>query len=240
MSDHDDLFNPDNTPPTPASPADLLLTIKNENGEPKYKTVEDALKALANSQAFIPQLLQEKKTVEEELKQLREQASKAASIEEVLSKLTANTEKKPEDETPPASGLSAEAVAELVRKELQAVSSKTQQEKNLAEVNNSLKQKFGDKAKEVLAAKAAELGSSVEELGELSKKSPAMVLALFNSQKHTITPTTPSSFNLPRTSSEPELEKPSKSLLLGATSRDQKEYLSRIKERVYKRHNIEG
>jgi hypothetical protein len=240
MSDHDDLFNSDNTPPTPASPTDLLASIKNENGEPKYKTVEDALKALANSQAFIPQLLSEKKTVEEELKQLREQAAKQSSIEEVLKKLTANNEEKPKEETPPVSGLSAEAVAELVRKELQAVNSKTQQEKNVAEVNNSLKQKFGDKAKEVLAAKAAELGSSVEELGELSKKSPAMVLALFNTQKHTVNPTTPSSFNLPRSSAEPELEKPSKSLLLGATSKDQKEYLSKIKERVYKRHNIEG
>lgn len=237
MSDHDDLFN-SNPQDTPASTTDLLMAIKNENGEPKYKTVEDALKALANSQAFIPQLLQEKKIVEEELKQLREQASKQASIEEVLKKLTANTEKKPEEETPPASGLSAEAVAELVRKELQAVSSKTQQEKNLAEVNNSLKQKFGDKAREALAAKAAELGSTVEELGELSKKSPAMVLALFNTQKHTVTPTT-SSFNLPRTSSEPELERPSKSLLLGATSRDQKEYMMKVKERVLKRHNVE-
>ena len=237
MSDHDDLFN-SKPQDTPASPTDLLMAIKNENGEPKYKTVEDALKALANSQAFIPQLLQEKKTVEEELKQLREQASKQASIEEVLKKLTANTEKKPEEETPPASGLSAEAVAELVRKELQAVNSKTQQEKNLTEVNNSLKQKFGDKAKEVLAAKAAELGSTVEELGELSKKSPAMVLALFNQQKTTVTPTT-SSFNLPRSSAEPELEKPSKSLLLGATSRDQKEYMMKVKERVLKRHNVE-
>lgn len=87
MSDHDDLFKSDNTSIPPASPTDLLMAIKNENGEPKYKTVEDALKALANSQAFIPQLLQEKKIVEEELKTTREQASKQASIEEVLKKL---------------------------------------------------------------------------------------------------------------------------------------------------------
>jgi vacuolar-type H+-ATPase subunit I/STV1 len=214
------------------------MTIKNENGEPKYKTVADALKALANSQAFIPQLLNEKKTVEEELKQLREQAAKQQSIEEVLAKLTANNEEKPVEKTPPASGLDANAVADLVRKELEAVNSKAQQQKNLAEVNNSLKQKFGDKAREVLAAKAVELGSTPEDLGELAKKSPAMVLALFGDKKSTSTPVT-SSFNLPRQSVEPELERPTKSLLLGATSRDQKDYMSKVRERVYKRHNVE-
>jgi hypothetical protein len=236
MSDQDNIFNDNSN--SPASPEDLLMTIKNENGEPKYKTVSDALKALANSQAFIPQLLSEKKTVEEELKQLREQALKQQSIEEVIAKLTANNEKKPEEVTPPASGLSADAVAELVRKELQAVNSQSQFKKNLDEVNNTLKQKFGDKAKEVLAAKANELGTSVEDLGELAKKSPAMVLALFGSNKSTVTPTT-SSYNLPRTQNEPELERPTKSLLLGATSREQKEYLAKVKERVWKRHNVE-
>lgn len=239
MSDQGNLFNNTDNSSSPESPTDLLMTIKNENGEPKYKTVEDALKALAHSQAFIDTLKTEKSTVEQELSKLREQAQKNSSIEEVLAKLTANTEKKPEEQTPPTSGLSADAVAELVRKELQAVNSKTQQEKNIAEVNNSLKQKFGDKAKEVLAAKAAELGSTVEELGELSKKSPAMVLALFNTQRSTSNPTT-SSYNLPRTSTEPELERPSKSLLLGATAKEQMEYMRKIKERTYRKHNIEG
>lgn len=238
MSDHDP-FKTDNTPTPSASPEDLLMTIKNENGEPKYKTVQDALNALAHSQAFIPTLMSEKKTLEQELATLREQASKAASIEDVLSKLTANNEKKPEEQTPPASGLSAEAVAELVRRELQAVNSQTQAKANYDNVQNTLKQKFGDKVRESVAAKAQELGTTVEQLGELAKSSPAMVLALFNTAKPSSTPTPPSSINLPRTAADTGLEAPTKSLLLGATSRDQKEYLMKVKAAVHKRNNVE-
>jgi hypothetical protein len=238
MTDQVDPFN-SNPAHSSASPEDLLLTIKNESGEPKYKTVQDALNALAHSQAFIPTLMTEKKTLEQELATLREQASKAASIEEVLAKLTANNDKKPDEVTPPASGLSAEAVADLVRKELQAVSQNTQQKTNYDTVQNTLKQKFGEKTKEAVASKAQELGTTPEQLGELAKSNPAMVLALFNSAKSSVTPTTPSSVNLPRTPADTGLEPPKKSLLLGATSRDQKEYMQQVKAAVYKRHNVE-
>jgi len=149
--------------------------------------------------------MSEKQAVEQELAKLREQASRNSSIEEVLSKLTANNEKKPDPETPATSGLSAEAVAELVRKELQAVNSQAQAAKNYEEVQNSLKSKFADKTREVVAAKARELGTTVEQLGELSKQSQLWFLALFGTQKSTVSPTTPSSYRLLTQPIEPDL-----------------------------------
>lgn len=238
MSDQDNLFTA--APATPVAPADLLASIKNEAGEQKYKTIEDALKALASSQAFIPQLLGEKKAAEEELLSLREKVNKIDSIEDVIKKLTANDDNK-QVVTPPASGLSAEAVQELVRNSLLEQEKAKVQKDNLAKVDNALKQKFGDKTKEVIAAKAAELGSSPEELGKLAVVNPNMVLALFNTPKGpSFTPTT-SSVSLPATKSENfDVAPPAKSVLLGATSRDQKAHMLEHKAAIYKKYGIEA
>lgn len=219
------------------SAVDLLASIKKEDGTPKYKTVDEALKALAHSQAFIPTLLSEKQTLEQELSSLREQATKVASMEEVLKKLTANTD--PKEETPPAGGLSAEQVAELVRKELAGQKTLTTQQDNARMVQTTLTSKFGDKTKEVVAKKAAELGTTPEALGSLALSNPKLVLTLFEASGVSGVKPTTSSVNLPNGVRQSELAKPEKSLLLGATSRDQKDYMMKVKEAVYKRHNVE-
>jgi hypothetical protein len=235
----DPVDNPFSASPTsPASPEDLLLTIKNEQGEPKYKTIEDALKALANSQAFIPKLLDEKRTVEDELKQLREKAGKIDNIEEVLKKLTANTDTANE-KTPPASGLDADAVAKLVKDQLEALNQQGAAKRNIDEVQNALKQKFGEKVKEAVAAKAASLGTTPEKLGELAATSPAMVLALFDSQKSSVSPTPAGSVKLPSVPKPLAVERPAKSVLLGATSREQKEHMLEHKRAIYQKYGIE-
>lgn len=235
MSDHDNPFSA--SPAAPASPEDLLLTIKNEAGEPKYKTIEDALKALAHSQAFIGTLKDEKSTVEQELIKLREQASKIDSIEEVVRKLTSEQPKPVE--TPPAGGLSAEAVAELVKKTLEQSKVQDQATKNFNEVQAALKTKFGDKTKEAVAAKAAELGTTPDKLGELASQSPQMILALFGTQKPTNSPTPAGSIHLPPVSKPTSVERPAQSVLLGATSRQQKEHMLEHKKAIYAKYNIE-
>lgn len=234
----DNIFTP--APAAPVAPEDLLATIKNEAGEQKYKSVEDALKALANSQAFIPQLLGEKRAVEEELTSLREKVNKIDSIEDVIKKLTAN-DKNLQDTTPPASGLSAEAVQELVRNHLRDQEQIKLHETNIATVTNALKQKFGDKVGAAIASKAAELGTTPEELGSLAAKNPNMVLAYFNVPKGpSFTPTT-SSVNLPQVKNETfEVSRPAKSVLLGATSRDQKAHMLEHKAAIYKKYGIEA
>lgn len=241
MSDQD-IFNQnvDNNQSPVVKPEDLLASIKNENGEQKYKSVEDAIKGLEHSQNFISTLLSEKREKEEELRQLREQAQKQKSIEDVLKELNARNEtpQEPKSKTPPVGELSEESIAALVRKELTNVSNQTRETQNASEVQNTLITKFGDKVNEVVAAKAAELGTSPSDLGELAKKNPKLVLSLFNASKQTVTPTS-SSINLPTSQAPAVIEPPSKSLLLGASSNDQKEYLKKIKEHVYKQFNVQ-
>lgn len=223
----------------PSGVEDLLAAIKNEQGEPKYKTVEDAVKALAASQAFIPTLIGEKKALEDKLKELEVKAGQAQSMEEVLRKLAAEKEPTPVVSDPNNGALSADKIAELVRKELEANQVKSQAKLNADTVHNSLKQKFGDKAQAEVARKAAELGTTPEQLGELAKSSPQMVLALFNAQRAPSASPTSSSIHLPNNITAPVLERPTKSLLLGATSKEQKEYMMKVKEDVYRKHNVE-
>ena len=246
MSDHDDnVFSaaPTNVAdPSPSSPnalADQLASIKNEAGEPKYKSVEEAIKALANSQAFIPQLLSEKKQLEEEVTQLREKAKKVDNIDEVLAKLSAQEQPvKQEEKTPQTSGLSEEAVVNLVRKALDQKEAESKQQSNLTRVQNSLKEKFGDKTKEVVAKKAQELNTTPEAIGQLSVSNPDLVLALFNTSTAKPIPPTTSSVNLHSPSVPEGLKKPEKSLLLGATSREQTEFMKQVKAEVYRKYNV--
>lgn len=239
MSDND-IFNGDNKPippVVPEAPADPLASILNEHGEPKYKTVDEALKALAHSQAFIETLKTEKSITESELATLREQATKNSSIEEVLKKLAAKDEPEaPKVETPPVGGLSEEAVAELVRNQLANLESAKAQEANVAKVQNTLTQKFGEKTVETVRAKAKELGITPEKLGELSASSPDLVLSLF-AAKHSVAPTT-NSFNLPNSTPKTGVERPTKSLLLGATSKDQASYMAQIRAATHQKHGI--
>lgn len=241
----DNIFSgeaPTNAPPvvSDSSPAfaDHLAQIKNENGEPKYKTVEEALKGLANSQAFIPQLLSEKKQLEEEVISLREKASKFEKVDDILAKLSQSEPSKSNEQTPQNSGLSEEAVVNLVKKALDASKTEEAQRSNITRVQNSLKEKFGDKTKEVVAKKAQELNTTPEAIGQLSVSNPDLVLALFNTAStKPVLPST-SSVNLHVPPATPELQRPEKSLLLGATSKEQKAFMMKVKEDVYRKYNV--
>lgn len=240
---NDDVF----TTPSPASNSsgveDLLAQIKNENGEQKYKNLEDAIKGLKASQEFIPQILNEKRQMEDELARLREVANKQESIDEVLAKLKTagqNEENTSGQKTPPQDGLKEDAVLDLVNKALASREAERIAADNITKVNNTLKQKFGEKASEVVANKAAELGLTPEDIKSLSAKSADAVLKLFGESSPSKPQPTTSSINLPygqKTSSfvdqvkRPELNK-------GVKQSELLEYMAAIKKDVYARHGI--
>src|SRR3546814_7925150 len=83
---------------------------------------------------------------------------------------------------------------------------------DLSKVQEALKAKFGDKAQEAVAAKAAELGVSPSELGDLASKSPAMVLALFQTTGQSGPKPTSGSANIPPINhGQPPVGRPEKS-----------------------------
>lgn len=174
--------------------ATLLIGIKNERGEPKYKNLKDALVALQNSQTYIPELKTSLTAKEQEIERLRAEAARITELEETVRKLT---EKPNTSGTPPA-GTSPQEIAELVKNTLNSTLTAREQaavaSQNIAATVAALKSQFGDKAEEMFNAKASELGMTVAEFNALTAKSPKIVLTALGitdtKQLPTFNPTT--------------------------------------------------
>lgn len=230
-----------NTTDSGANYADLLNGIKNESGAPKYDSVPKALEALAHSQQFIPQLKADLQSKEAEIAQLKAQLAQTQSVEEVVSRLTQQQQAQVRDEPTQASGLDEAAITNLVKSVLNQTKQQESAQSNVAKVQEALTAKYGDKVTEVLDAKAKELGTTRQELGALASRNPNMVLALFGTQAAPAAKPTIGSVNIPA-SYVPErqpLARPEKSLLSGSTSKEQAEFMRKIKEEVYARHGIQ-
>lgn len=183
MSDPTSIFNSDQTQttaqqttPQPNDLSHLLLDIKNERGEQKYRTVEDALNALKHSQAYIPELSEKLNKQALELEEAKKAAEKVSELERVVKALT--EQKTPTDDTPSKNDLTPDKVAELVSTVLEQKEQKRTTEQNIQSVVQTVKQAFGDKADEVFYSKAAELGISAEQFNTMAATSPKVVLKL--------------------------------------------------------------
>jgi hypothetical protein len=247
MSDQTDAFstNPDTTGNQPPQDpfANHLSAIRNEDGQQKYNSVEDALKGAQHAQEFIPQLKSELHSKDEEIARLKAEMDKLGSVEDVVSRLTQSQQAPTSQETPVDKGLDQERVSELVDNLLAQKERESALKANRQLVSQTLQESFGDKVSEVVAGKAKELGITVDYLAEMSSKSPGVVLNLFNPSKQdgATSPTT-SSVNTSISSPEPEpLKVPDgKSLLRGATAADQRDYWNKIQGEIYKKYNIEN
>ena len=233
---------PQETPVENQSPesafTNQLSMIKNENGEQKYDDVPKALDALAHSQNYIPQLKSEVNTKDAEIARLTEELSKRAAVGDVVDKLTAQ-QAQPES-TPQVSGLSEQEVLNLVQNFSQQQSAQTQAIDNEKSVSDALFGKFGDKTQEVVSSKASELGMTVDALKELSQRSPQAALQLFQASGNVAPRATSGSYNIaPATIREDGLVPPEKSLLRGASTKEQIAYLHKIRDQVYQKNNVE-
>lgn len=168
-----------NNPQTPpADPvATMLQSIKNEKGEPKYKTLDDALKALQHSQAYIPTLSDEKRKLEMELEEARKQVARVNELESTVSKLL---NAQPASTSAPA--VDPTVIEDLVTRSITKVKAQETAENNTKMVVNTVASKFGDKAEEVFYGKATELGMSVAEFNQLAATRPKAVLSLLGIQ----------------------------------------------------------
>lgn len=237
MSDQTSIFNsnqnPGETPPNNAPGnganglqdelATLLTSIKNERGEPKYKTVQDALNALKHSQDYIPQLKDKEQELQRKLDEALQKVSKLDTLEQTVLELTQKVSTSPQN---PTAGLTEEQVAELVTRTLTRTQLASLQQTNLETVANTVKAKFGDKAEQVFYDKAKELGMSVAEFNALAAKTPKAVLKLVgidDSQQRQST--IPVNFNTDGFQPQPnsQLGRNTKPAIIGATSQDLRE-----------------
>ena len=245
MDDQSNIFNPEpaNTPapPEPKAPnpyETMLKGIKNENGEQKYKTLEDALVALEHSQKYIPELKSQLSEANSELERIKSETSNHENIEDVVQRLLAKRE--PSADTPPVvAGLDEQAVMNLVKQSLGQSEAEKLALANMKQVHDTLVSKFGDKAKEVLTNKASELGTTVEELGNLAKANPKMVLAMFPAHVKDPAPTVGNRRTPPPTKIIEGIPMPEKSLLAGASNKARAEFMDKIKAGVYAKYGVE-
>lgn len=247
MSDQT-VFSNDSQAPTPATPqadpsnvfADQLSMIKNENGEQKYDTLPKALDALAHSQQYIPQVKNDLSAAQAEIATLKEQLAKNEAVEDVVSRLTAQQQAPQGEATPQSSGLDENAVESLLANLLNKRDTQVTADSNEKSVSDALFKAYGDKTREVLAAKATELGTTVQALQEQSRQNPQLVLAAFATAPQTTPSVTSGSVTIPPTiPNAPEaLKPPEKSVLTGATSREQADYMAKIKAEVYAEHGV--
>lgn len=189
MSDPTSIFNNENSQAPLAQPAvgntastpntsplvDLLGQIKNERGEPKYKSVEDALVALKHSQEYIPQLSQQLSQSQADLEAARKAGEKIAELESVVNRLTRTDQN---TQTEPVKGMTSEQVAELVNSTLSRKATEDQHKSNTATVANAIASKFGQDAEKVFYGKAMELGMSAAEFNSMAARTPKAVLGL--------------------------------------------------------------
>lgn len=220
--------------------ADKLKTIVGPDGKPKYANTQMALDALFASQAHIVTLEAEKAQERAEIERLREVERNARSLEEIAERLKNTNTPDPRTVTP-SSGVDENTVNTLVVKALEARDRQSLAQANFKRVNDTLTEKFKDKAPEVVSAKALELGMSPKELGELSSRNPQLVLSLFGSATPASPSPTTTSIHYP--SSPPaidEVKRPEKSLISGtyATVKNQKELMAQIREQVYKKLDV--
>lgn len=236
-------------PKVPSSPSvspdsvftDQLAAIKNERGEQKYDDIPKALEGLQHAQEYIPQLKSQLEAKEQELAQLREAVTKHETVEDVVSRLTASQAAT----TTTEQSLDEQGVAALFEQLLTKRESTLSLKANQETVQNELVSAFGsaEAANKAVVAKAAELGTTAEEIGKLSAQNPKMVLELFKTVQKapSAAPPTPSVNSdgfLAQNTAQEGLTRPEKSLLAGATYKEQLEYLRKVKEDVYKKFDI--
>ena len=191
-----------NTPEqgVPAKPAsqetgltDLLSTIKTPDGRQKYADIGTALESIPHAQNDILEL-------STRVRELEEQLTKSKTMEQVLEQLQAP---RSSSEQPSVAGLTEAQIKELFNKEIQEREAALTAKANEAQVTKALRERYGDKAGDVLAAKADELGVDIGFLQSLAQRSPKAVLNYFGgSTQPTPSATSPgyntAAFNTPK------------------------------------------
>jgi len=162
----------------------------------KFKSVEDLAKGKLEADRHISEITQT-------LAELREEVAKQEYSKELLAKLqdkgadsTANSASVKNADTSDKGNTSLDAsTLETLVEQLMTKKEQTRTaEQNIAAANDAVLAQFGDKSGEMVKAKAAELGMTVERLKEIASESPTAFLQLIGvTQKKSVDTKTPQS-----------------------------------------------
>ena len=173
------IFNQDVLDSVDNSQSDELQTTSQESSLPdevmeligegkKYANQTEALKALFHSQKHISK-------IEQENAEMRERLNKSKTVEELL-------EKKEENAKQGMVNLDdvEKLVEQKVSQKLSESEKKDLMKSNLRAVDKAMKEKFGEKAQEIMINRAKELNMNVDDITYDAATRPDMFLALFD------------------------------------------------------------
>lgn len=221
------------------SPDQALLTqlneIKNERGEPKYRSLQDAIVALKHSQEYIPSLTSQLAQRDSELLTARAEAARVAELERAVTELT---QRNTDTGKPPTAGMTPEQIAELVSRQLTERETNQTVAQNISQVRDAAVAAFGNEAQKKYEDKAAELGMTVAELNALAAKSPKAVLGMLGAtvkqSPSNIQGTVNTAAFQPHQDSF--VGRNTTGVIVGATSQDQREESRRAMQMVNELH----
>lgn len=134
------------------------------------------------------------KRLEAQLEQQAADLQSRAKMEDLVKaleeKAAAGSTAKPLETNAPEATPETPSVADiesLVEKSLQTRQEEATKVANVNAVDAQLTEKYGDKAGEVLKAKASELGVSLEDIKGIAERSPAAVMAMFGETRAPLT-----------------------------------------------------
>ena len=162
------------SPATPAPAPQPTLAVPTEAQEwigdgKKYKSVDDALKAVPHAQSHI-------KTLEQELAEARAELAKRKAAEDLLNEIKQASAS--QQVTPSSVEADPEVLSQIVEQVLEKKTAQQTAQQNAKTVIDRLTAVYGEKAKDQYFALAANSGMSINDLDMLSMKSPSAVLKL--------------------------------------------------------------
>jgi hypothetical protein len=178
----------------------------------KYADPVTALKALKHAQEHIQR-------IEGDNAELRKLAEKAARVDEVYELVQDLQNRQPTQ----AGEIDVNAVASLVDSRIQAVKQQEAAKQNMDKFESAFTKAFGDKAKEALAAKAAEVGLTKEAIKDLAQRSPDAALKLFDlkaSESYVAPKPLAGSVNTEILAKQPIGTPPKKNIMQGSSASD--------------------
>lgn len=237
MSDQNIFDNNDNKSDTPDY-SDMLASIKNENGEQKYKNINEALKALANAQDYIPKLHSRIDALEAKQQGLEKSYEESLSIADRLDKILQEQRNQQEylgslqnkelDDPPPpppepkeAPTFNEEEMYKNFRGRMEEEEKANIRSNNINTVSQTVLSMYGEKSKEFLNSKLADLGMSMEALESIAAQSPKAALSLIGIKGTKQSNEIGSNFNTAgfKTYEDSQIKRNTKTLL-GASSED--------------------
>lgn len=171
--------------PQPTFDAQLSMIV-NENGEQKYKSVDEALKGAAHAQSHIS-------TLTSKLAELEKANERATTLESVMEAMSNSTEQ----QVVPTSvaGLDETQVAEMFNNFYNTAEHEKVAAANEQNFSSDLTKAYGDKARETMQAKALELGVDESFVRDMARKSPVAAKKLLGLETSHVPASMQSSIN---------------------------------------------